>query len=275
MQRAATALHRQPAQEADADGFADDQTGDDAKCERIRQHIHHISANGNTRIGEREERQNEPHLDRVEDVLEHQTRGEEIDCTLANVFDRVKVVFVCYQVVVGRFCGVDVVQKGFSPGDELGDADARFDRDDKGDKYTRHRRVNSRCEDCQPDTNYERQQDAKVLDSRPNGNEKRDQQYSGDNQGADPDLLSVEEGDHGNRSEVISDRERGQKDLETERRLFAEHREHPKREGDVGRHRDAPTPRALATEVERNKEHRRHHHSPDGCSYRERRLVER
>ena len=68
---------------------------------------------------------------------------------------------------------------------------------------------------------------------------------------------AVEDRDHDDRADVVDHREREQQHAQRARDARAEQREHADRERDVGRHRDGPTRRACAADVEDREDRRR------------------
>ena len=92
----------------------------------------------------------------------------------------------------------------------------------------------------QPDAGAEDDVDGQVADPRPPQHGDREQGRRPPRRASAVDAVGVERGDHDDGADVVDDGQAEQEDLELGRDAAAEQREDTEREGDVGRHRDAP-----------------------------------
>ena len=81
---------------------------------------------------------------------------------------------------------------------------------------------------------------------------------------------AVEDRDHDDRTDVIDDREGEQEQLESRWHPRPQEREDADREGDVGRHRDAPAAASVASEIHGNEDQGRERHSSESGEGRQR-----
>ena len=91
-------------------------------------------------------------------------------------------------------------------------------------------------------------------------------------EGVQVELGRVEQGDHRHGAQVVGDREREQEDAQAGRHPASQHGQGRHREGDVGRHRDAPTPLRRAAQMEREVHRRGNDHPAHGPEHRQHRL---
>ena len=83
-------------------------------------------------------------------------------------------------------------------------------------------------------------------------------------EGREGDVAAVKEGDDDDGAEVVDDGEGREEDDEAERRVAGCEREDAEREGDVGRHGDAPAAGGRRAEVDEGVEERGHEHAAEG-----------
>ncbi len=154
------AAHHQPAHESDPQRLAHDQPGDDPEGQRTGENLAEVPAQGHPGIGEGEKRQDEPDLNRVQGVLEHETRGQRVPGPDVDGLHRIELLPIGDDAAARLDLVLRLVEKGLGFEDELFRTDCRSHRNHHSEEDAGDGRVHSRGEDREPHHDHERQHDA-------------------------------------------------------------------------------------------------------------------
>ena len=234
----------------DADRLAEDQPQDDAEADRFGEDLAD-RAQLDARVGEREDGKHDVRghrVQRADEPLDHRHRLLE------------------QEPQPGELVGVEVAVLQGAGGEIARDLllEQRRRRGEQADRDAGQRGVHAGLEQGEPHADAEDRVDHDAPDPQHAGHDHQAEETEGDREPGQREVAGVEHRDHQDRADVVDDRERQQEQPRGRRDPPTQHAQHPDREGDVGRHRDAPAGTAVAARrVEREVDTGRHHHPAD------------
>ena len=152
--------------------------------------------------------------------------------------------------------------------------DARGGRDHEGHQDGGNRRVDAGLEEGDPDDDSDHEVEKGIAYFETIHQESPAEDGETYPQGDEVDVRGVEHCDHEHRTDIVHNRQRGQKHLHAERHAIAEQRQYAEREGNVGSHGNTPTASCVRSVVERRVERRGDHHAAKRGNRRQRRFAQ-
>ena len=228
---------RQPAREEDAERLADDQPDRDGDDNTPRRAIERPARDRDARIGEREDRhdaERDPRMERLDQALggRHALHGARRRRGAGS--RRARATRARSGAPAPDARSPCERRRRIHPGRATrGPASAGRRRRPRSSDESRPRR-------CPP--THDRGHDVGQLRAHAEALHREDaaEPERGDEQPGERNARRVEERDDDDGAEVVDDREREEEDAQRSRNALAEQREDADREGDVGRHRNAP-----------------------------------
>ena len=234
-------LHRQEAEEQDADGLAQKQSEEHAEEHRARDHSENIAAKeAHIGVGQREQGQHSKVHPRVQHMLQARGRGYHLTSNTGEPGDGEHVILLKRHRLGLHIGGARLANPVARPGHELLQIDARPRGDREGEQHASDGGMNTGHEHSEPQQATHQHVRRQGVHVRPVHQYEHHENGRSNGKPHERGALAVEDGNDENGDDVVGHGQGGEEHAHAVGHAVAEQRHDAQGEGDIGRRRHAP-----------------------------------